>query len=203
MTGRSVLRPIARPVAAALAVTMAVAVALLVGAAPAFAHTRLESSDPADGSSVAAAPDAVSLTFSEDIQPGFATLTVVGPDGTNYQTGGVTGGGGQVRTSVSPLGPAGTYEIGYRVVSDDGHPVQGKVSFTLTAPGPGAAAATPTAAPGPTPAAAPVAAPATAAVAPQANAQQGGGAPVWPWLVGGVVLVGAGAAAALRLGRRN
>jgi copper resistance protein C len=205
MTGRSsVLRPIARLAAAALAVTMAVAVALLVGAGPASAHTRLESSDPADGSSVASAPDAVSLTFSEDIQPGFATLTVVGPDGTSYQSGGVTGGGGQVRTSVSPLGPAGTYEIGYRVVSDDGHPVQGKISFTLTSPGPAATAATSKAAPAaPEPAAAPVAAPATAAVDPQANAKQSGSAPVWPWLAGAVVLVGAGAAAALRLGRRT
>jgi hypothetical protein len=28
-----------------------------------------------------------------------------------------------------------------------------------------------------------------------------GGAPVWPWVVGAVVLVGGGVAAALRLGR--
>ena len=51
---------------------------------------------------------------------------MVGPDGTNYQTGQVSAAGGQVSTAVSPLGPAGRYEIGYRVVSDDGHPVQGK-----------------------------------------------------------------------------
>jgi hypothetical protein len=97
---------------------------------------------------------------------------------------------------VSPLGPAGSYQVGYRVVSDDGHPVQGKVSFTLTKPGPAASAGTaaePTAAP----------APAAAPVAPQASSQQGGSAPIWPWLVGGVVLVAAGTAVALRLGRRT
>jgi copper resistance protein C len=102
---------------------------------------------------------------------------------------------------VSPLGPAGVYEIGYRVVSDDGHPVSGKVSFTLTTAGPGAAAAPVTAAP--TAAAAPEPAPATTAVDPQADSRSSGGAPIWPWLVGAVILVAAGAAVALRLSRRS
>jgi copper resistance protein C len=178
-----------------LAATVAACVALLLGAAPAFAHTRLESSDPGDKSSVDTAPASVSLTFNEAISAEFATLSVVGPDGTNYQSGPVSAANGQVSTAVSPLGPAGVYEIGYRVVSDDGHPVSGKVAFTLTAPGPAAAAA-PTAAPEPTAAAAP-------AVTPQANAQQSEGAPVWPWILGAVVLVGAGAVTALRLARRS
>jgi methionine-rich copper-binding protein CopC len=180
--------------------TVAACVLLLLGAAPAFAHTRLESSDPADKSSVDSAPASVSLTFNEDISAEFATMSVVGPDGTNYATGQVSAAGGQVSTAVSPLGAAGTYEIGYRVVSDDGHPVQGKVSFTLTTPGPGAAAASAAAAP--TAAAAP-AAPATTAVDPQADSRPSEGAPIWPWLVGAVILVAAGAAVALRLGRRS
>ena len=138
-----------------LAATVAACVALLLGAAPAFAHTRLESSDPADKSSVDTAPESVSLTFNEDISAEFASISVVGPDGTNYATGPVSAAGGQVSTAVSPLGPAGAYEIGYRVVSDDGHPVQGKLAFTLTTPGPAASA--PTAAPAVAPAAAPTA----------------------------------------------
>ena len=102
-----------------LAATVAACVALLLGAAPAFAHTRLESSNPTDKSTVDAAPESVSLTFNEDISAEFATMSVVGPDGTNYQTGQVSAAGGQVSTAVSPLGPAGVYQIGYRVVSDD------------------------------------------------------------------------------------
>jgi hypothetical protein len=182
-----------------LAATVAACVALLLGAAPAFAHTRLESSDPVDKSSVDTAPASVSLTFNEAISAEFATLSVVGPDGTNYQSGPVSASNGQVSTAVSPLGPAGVYEIGYRVVSDDGHPVSGKVSFTLTAAGPGAAAAAPTAAAAP----APAAAPATTAVDPQADSRSSEGAPIWPWLVGAVILVAAGAAVALRLSRRS
>ena len=119
-----------------LAATVAACLALLLGAAPAFAHTRLESSNPTDKSSVDAAPESVSLTFNEDVSAEFATMSVVGPDGTNYQTGQVSAAGGQVSTAVSPLGPAEVYQIGYRVVSDDRHPVQGKVSFTLTTPVP-------------------------------------------------------------------
>ena len=188
-----------------LAATIAACVALLLGATPAFAHTRLESSDPADGSSLSTAPETVSLQFNEDIQAEFAMLSVVGPDGTQYQKGAVSAANGTVSVAVSPLGPAGAYQIGYRVVSDDGHPVTGKISFTLTTPGPGGALPTPSdavpsaAAPAPTP----VADPATIAVDPQASTQQSEGAPVWPWLVGAVVLVGAGAAAALRLGRQR
>ena len=185
-----------------LAATVAACLALLLGAAPAFAHTRLESSDPADKSSVDTAPESVSLTFNEDISAEFASMSVVGPDGTNYATGPVSATGGQVSTAVSPLGPAGAYEIGYRVVSDDGHPVQGKVTFTLTAPGPGAAAPSvaPATAAAPTVEPAPAA---TTAVDPQASSRPSEGAPIWPWLVGAVILVAVGAVVALRLGRRG
>jgi hypothetical protein len=185
-----------------LAATVAAGLALLLGAAPAFAHTRLESSDPADKSSVDTAPESVSLTFNEDISAEFASISVVGPDGTNYATGPVSAAGGQVSTAVSPLGPAGAYEIGYRVVSDDGHPVQGKLTFTLTTPGPAASAPTaaPAVAPAPTAQAGP---PATTAVDPQASTRPSEGAPIWPWLVGAVILVAVGAVVALRLGRRS
>ncbi|MCO1658000.1 copper resistance CopC family protein [Pseudonocardia humida] len=177
------------------AVTLLCGLALLLGTAPAFAHTRLESSDPADGSSVDAAPQRVSLTFNESVPAEFSQVTVVGPDGTNYQTGTVTSADGVVSTAVLPLGPAGRYEIGYRVVSDDGHPVTGSVAFTLTAAAtPSPAAAAPSAS---------AAAPAPAPTPPSAAAAQpdDGGSPVWPWIVGAVVLVGGGVVAALRLGR--
>jgi copper resistance protein C len=188
-----------------LAVTLLCGVTLLLGAAPAMAHTRLQSSEPADGTSTATAPQRVSLTFNEPMQAGFATLTVIGPDATAYQSGEISTDGGTVSIAVAPLGPAGRYEIGYRVVSEDGHPVTGSVAFTLTAPGPAAAAASSAraAAAAATAGAAPEApAPATPAPAPVAtSSDDSGGTPVWPWILGGAVLIGAGAVAALRLGR--
>ena len=176
----------------ATALTLLCGLALLLGTGVASAHTRLVGSDPADGASLDAGPARVSLEFNETMQAGFSTITVVGPDGTRFETGEVTADGAVVSIGVSPLGAAGGYEIGYRVISEDGHPVTGSIAFTLTTDGPAAAA--------PSAPAAPSAEPSAAAAAPVAPVDDGG-APVWPWVVGAVVLVGGGVAAALRLGR--
>jgi copper resistance protein C len=168
---------------------LAVGVALLLGAAPAWAHSKLDSSNPADGASVATPPSSVSLTFNEDVQAGFTVMTLIGPDGKDYHTGNVTETDQTVTVGALPLGPAGLYQIGYRVVSADGHPVSGKTSFTLTTAGPGSPQAQ-----------APVATGAPNGV-PSAAPPDAGGAPVWPWIAGAVVLVAAGVALALRLGR--
>jgi methionine-rich copper-binding protein CopC len=176
----------------AVALTLLCGLALLLGAGQAVAHTRLIGSDPADGASLATAPDHISLTFNENMQAEFTTVTVLGPDGAMWSTGPVGVDGPTVGVDLRPLGPAGAYQIGYRVVSDDGHPVTGAVTFTLTAPGPGAAV-------DPAPAASPAPPPAAAAAA--APAETGGEAPVWPWIAGAVLLVGGGVFAALRLGR--
>jgi hypothetical protein len=191
MTSTTPRAPLRAPLRAA-ALVLLCGLALLIGAGAASAHTRLLSSDPADGASLDASPARVSLEFNETMQPEFSTITVVGPDGTAYQSGAPTADGRTIGTAVSPLGAAGRYEIGYRVISEDGHPVTGSVGFTLTTPGPAAAGATPA-----PPAQAGDPAPA-AAVTP---APVDGGMPVWPWVVGAVVLVVGGVLAALRLGR--
>lgn len=177
------------------AVGLVATLALLLGASPAFAHAEFESSDPADGASLATGPSTISVTFSDTMQQGFNELTVIGPDGTtHYENGEVLADGDTVSVGVNPLGPAGRYQIGYRVLSDDGHPVSGSVAFTLTAPGPAAAQLASSAAAAP--------APADAAPAPVAQQDTGsGGSPVWPWIVGAVVLVAAGVFVAMRLGR--
>jgi methionine-rich copper-binding protein CopC len=165
------------------------AAALVLGTAPAWAHSRLESSDPASGSSIASGPRQVSLTFNEPLQPGFTVITVIGPDGNDYHSGDPAEVDDTVSVSVLPLGPAGTYKIGYRVVSADGHPVSGNIPFTLTTAGPGS------------PKAAPPIGSAAQPPSGEAAASSDGGAPVWPWIVGAVVVVGLGVGAALRMGR--
>lgn len=174
----------------AVTVTALAALALLLGAAPAMAHARLIGSDPPDGASLDTGPQRVSLTFSDPMTAEFATVTVVGPAGNQYQTGEVSAEGNAVSIAVQPVGPAGRYEIGYRVVSTDGHPVTGMVAFTLTTAGPATAPTAPAGAPA-----------ATAAPAAPADSDGSGGAPFWPWFVGAVVLVGAAVTVALRLGK--
>lgn len=125
-------------------VVVLLAAAAMVGAAgPAFAHSRLEGSDPPDGAGLDAGPARVVLTFDEDMPPGFDAVSVIGPDGKAWQDGEVTTSGSTVSVAVAPLGPAGRYQVGYRVVSADGHPVEGSTSFTLTKAGPGTPPARP------------------------------------------------------------
>lgn len=159
---------------------------LLLGSAPAWAHSRLTGTDPAAGTRLDAPPASVSLTFNEPVQLGFTTISVVGPDGNDYRTGEVTEVDTTISVPVLPLGPAGTYELGYRVVSADGHPVSGLVPFDLAKAGPGSTAARP----------------AAGVAGPAGVPPDGGSAPVWPWFAGAAVLVGVGATVVLRTGRR-
>lgn len=147
----------------AVALILLTSVALGVSAPPASAHTSLSSSVPAAGSN-GAAPDEVRLTFSEKIQraPGTA-VTVSGPQGViRTGTPGIAGSDVTVRPS-SLLTPA-AYSIAYRVIAQDGHPVTGRLAFSVAGSGasPSARAGAAGAATGPTPAAAPAPAPASA-----------------------------------------
>ncbi|MBV9312396.1 MAG: copper resistance protein CopC [Pseudonocardia sp.] len=162
---------------------------LLLSAGTAFAHNVLISSDPGDGTSLSSGPANVSLHFDLPVQPSFNTVTVVGPDGGQYQNGPVKVDGSTVTVAVNSLGPAGRYTVGYRIVSEDGHPVTGSVSFVLTQAGTGHPA------------------PATAAPAPLPNAADSprgrGGGPLWLWVLGAVLLIAGGAALVVRIRKHS
>jgi hypothetical protein len=177
--------------------------ALLLGSGTAFAHDVLVGSDPANGASLATGPSKVTLTFDLPVKEYFSTITVVGPDGNHYEGGPSTVDGSTVSAPMRPLGPAGTYTIGYRIVSDDGHPVSGAVRFSLTQAGPGQGVPASQAAASNSAVSSTSSAPgAPAAVAQDQPGESGsGGIPAWPWVLGGVVLVAAGAVVALRLGK--
>lgn len=146
----------------------------------ASAHAALVSSDPADGSSLAVGPPRVTLTFNEPMQESFPSLTVVGPDGHYWQSGDATVTGRTMSAPVSELGPAGVYTINYRVTSADGHPVEGRLTFTLTTEGQG-----------------------TPGAAVDEGGSSSSGVPVWPFIVGAVVLFAGGLAFALRPQRKK
>lgn len=147
-----------------------VAAMALAGAPLAAAHAARIAADPADDAVLAQGPPRVSATFNEQLQPEFAAMTVVGPDGNLWSSGDPQVQGAEISVGVRPLGPAGTYTVNYRVTSADGHPVSGSWSFRLTV----AASGTP----GPS-----AARPADTA---------GGGIPVWPFLVVGALIIGGG-----------
>lgn len=126
-------------VVAALTVVAAVLFSVLLTTATAFAHGSLIASSPADGQRLQQGPRLVTLTFDDDIRDdGMNQVAVTGPDGTQWTDGRVRVAGAVVTTTVRGWGPAGEYTIGYRVVSADGDPVAGEVTFTLVSAGSGA-----------------------------------------------------------------
>jgi copper resistance protein C len=127
------------------------------GGASAAAHTALTGSDPANGATEERAPTVVTLTFTEAIDPTFANVVVTGTDGRNWAVGPPRVSGPELRVPLSPDMPdGGEYMVGYRVVSEDGHPVSGSIAFTVAGvPGATAQAAPPASASPTTTAAAP------------------------------------------------
>ncbi|MEU4652095.1 copper resistance CopC family protein [Nocardia fluminea] len=182
---RSSTRPLVR-IATLFAATFA---ALALTAGPAAAHAALSGSDPAEGARIDTAPARVTLTFNEAIQLSFASLTVVGPDGAHHEGGDLRADGSDLSTDLRALGAAGQYTVGFRVVSEDGHPIQGSYSFELTR------AATPA------PAAGDTTADITAPVAAAETEDDSAAVPVWILAIGAIVLVGAGLGVVLGVSR--
>lgn len=108
---------------------------VVLGAAPASAHASLVRSSPADQSSVTTAPKIVSLTFDENIRVP-SVILVTDADGASVVQGKTSVVDNIVSTRVG-LGTSGDYTVVYRVVSVDGHPVSGRLSFGVGTGGSG------------------------------------------------------------------
>lgn len=151
---------------AAVAVLVMTAMTALVGAPVASAHAALRSSTPADGSVVDTLPENYELTFNENVDPNFAQVVIADATGGTHAQSGVTVRGASVTGAFPQDLPTGRTEIRFRIVSADGHPVSGAVSFDLRASGPAPAQSpttTPTAAATTEPTTAPTTAPTTQA----------------------------------------
>jgi methionine-rich copper-binding protein CopC len=118
--------------------------AMLGFAGPAAAHNVLVSSDPANGATLGKAPTAVSFTFDQPIENFDPALKVFGPNGHDFATSAPIVDGSTVSASFA-AGPAGSYRAVYRIVSADGHPVTGQITFTLSDSAAGSATGMPTA----------------------------------------------------------
>jgi methionine-rich copper-binding protein CopC len=118
-------------------VVLAVAVALgclPAAAVPPVTHARLNGSDPAPSTLLPQAPDAVVLDFNRDIAPP-ASVAVTSPSGHRVGAGDPVVQGRVVTAPVAPR-EEGTYTVGYRAVSVDGHPITGRFTFSVGHHGP-------------------------------------------------------------------
>jgi methionine-rich copper-binding protein CopC len=104
---------------------------LFVGSGPASAHASLVGSDPKDGTTVAAAPSTITFTFNENIaNPAYISITA--PNGSKVGVTQVRAVDTRVTGTVADVDQKGRYTAAYRVVSADGHPVEGTIHYSTT-----------------------------------------------------------------------
>jgi hypothetical protein len=182
------------------------ALSLLVLVSPAQAHAELESSDPADGATLASAPATITFTFGEEILPegNAVTLTDVAA-ASRLEVGPVEVEGDTVTVAWPTSSPAGEFRAAYRVVSADGHPIDGTITFVVQEAVGAGGVASPATSAGPDASASASAASPEATSDPEPEAVSATPAPgeddadagelVWALGIGLVVLVGAGVSA--------
>jgi len=173
------------PVSALVAALLVAFAVVLATASPAQAHDELLGSDPAADSSLDALPAQLTLTFSAEIadDEGASVVEVTDAAGTT-----LTAGAPVVSDNVltQPLAgeASGAVTVLWKVVSSDGHPISGELSFTVA----GSPSPTPTASP--TPSETATAAP-TETVEPTPTATSvpvSDDAPnAWPWVIAGLL----------------
>ncbi len=102
----------------------------LLSAAPATAHTDLVASDPRDGQTLSSAPTEIALTFAEDLLAGGDRLVAKTAAGTRIElTPQVQGN--VLRAPWPTSAGAGDFTVLYRAVAADGHPLQGRLLFSV------------------------------------------------------------------------
>lgn len=122
-----------RQLLSALFCSLFVAAAVLFAAAPASAHDAAESSSPAQGATVAAPPEKVSVTFNRDPLALGSQFQVKDAAGTDWAEGAVEIVDNVASQKLRAGAPAGQFTVVWRVVSSDSHPIEGTFTFTATA----------------------------------------------------------------------
>jgi methionine-rich copper-binding protein CopC len=106
---------------------------LTLAASPAFAHAFLTHANPPVGSTVAAPPAALTLTYTEALEVPFCTVTVAASSGAAVQTGRpqpVTGNPNEITVPLHITAP-GKYTVTWHALSVDTHKTEGSFSFTV------------------------------------------------------------------------
>lgn len=128
------MSPMTRFAAAARAARIGAALAgigLALGvAAPASAHAALVATDPAADTTLATAPPTVSATFSEVLDGPSTEIALTDAAGTLIAIG-PPAFDGATFTQPMRYSLPGSYTLAFRVISEDGHRVDGAVHFTV------------------------------------------------------------------------
>ncbi|MEO6014680.1 MAG: copper chaperone PCu(A)C, partial [Devosia sp.] len=111
----------------------AITILLLVASVTtATAHAALVATDPAEGSTLPSALGSLTLSFTEPVAP--IAFSLVGVGGMPQALDMVSADGPVVTLALPPALKDGSYLASWRVTSEDGHPVNGTVSFVVGTP---------------------------------------------------------------------
>lgn len=115
------------------AATLGVGVSLAVSvAAPARAHSFLVEATPSSKDHVATSPKTVKLRFGGGVEPKYSKLSIENAEGKVLGEGsiGTPDKPRELSMETPELAP-GKYVVRYRVLSTDGHIVEGNYEFTV------------------------------------------------------------------------
>ena len=106
---------------------------LVAGASTALAHAHLTTAAPAPGSTVAAPPTEVAITFDEEVEAKYCTIVVTDAHGARVDVGPAHLVGGDelhLAVALKPL-VAGAYKVVWHATSTDAHKTKGSFAFTV------------------------------------------------------------------------
>ena len=107
--------------------------AVTLGAPTVEAHAFLDHATPAVGSTVPTAPEAVTMWFTQELEPAFTTATVTDASGNTVDTGPAQvdpKDPTKLRVPLKKLSP-GTYPVSWHALSVDTHTTTGHFTFTV------------------------------------------------------------------------
>lgn len=99
-----------------------------------FAHAYIVKSSPAENEVLTNAQDEVTIQFDESIQPNFNSIKVTDSSGNrvDLKNGAVDPDQSSIlKAGIKKNLPNGIYRIQWKVISDDGHPVEGVIPFQI------------------------------------------------------------------------
>jgi copper resistance protein C len=98
------------------------------------AHAFLDHAEPKVGSTVRSPPPALTLTFTEGVEPAFCKIEVADGQGKPLAVGALEHPEAPMLRVSLPALANGTYQVRWRVVSEDTHETQGTFEFSVAAP---------------------------------------------------------------------
>jgi methionine-rich copper-binding protein CopC len=94
------------------------------------AHAFLDHASPLVGSTVASAPHEVTLSFTQNLEAAFSSVTVTNAGGARVDQGKPQISGSTMSVALKAIGP-GSYHVHWHVLSVDTHKTEGNFTFAV------------------------------------------------------------------------